>query len=80
MTKISFLLITRDKDSSIANTLIALRKKTGLTQKQLARMLGINWQQIQRYEANNYKGVSLKRVEEILNCLGAKIVLNIDIV
>jgi DNA-binding XRE family transcriptional regulator len=50
--------------------LILARKRRGLTQKQLADLLELPEQSIQRYEKEGYQGATLKRlqeVEEILN-------------
>jgi HTH-type transcriptional regulator/antitoxin HigA len=44
-----------------------------LSQEELAGKLGLKPQQIQRYEATNYQGASLERVNEILRALGVKL-------
>lgn len=42
----------------LPQALVQARIAAGLTQKQLAQKLGVKPQQIQRYEANGYKGVA----------------------
>ena len=41
-----------------------------LTQRDLADRLGLREQQIQRYEATDYAGASLGRLEEVMHALG----------
>jgi hypothetical protein len=53
--------------------LIEGRIAAGLTQRELAKRLGIPEQQIQRYEATLYAGVSLQRLQEVADTLGLEI-------
>jgi DNA-binding Xre family transcriptional regulator len=53
--------------------LIEGRIAAGLTQRQLADRLGLPEQQIQRYEATMYSGVSLDRLQEVADALGLEI-------
>ena len=56
--------------SALPTMLIEARIATGMSQSDLARVLGIKPQQVQRYEATNYMSASLARlvdVAEILN-------------
>jgi transcriptional regulator with XRE-family HTH domain len=39
----------------------------------LAQRLGLKKQQVQRYEATRYAGVSLERVQQVADALGVKI-------
>jgi ribosome-binding protein aMBF1 (putative translation factor) len=57
----------------LPKTLIQARIAAGLSQEELAGKLGLKPQQIQRYEATNYQGASLERVNEILRALGVKL-------
>jgi DNA-binding XRE family transcriptional regulator len=57
----------------LPNALIRARIAAGLTQRDLARRLGLKEQQIQRYEATRYAGVSLQRVDAVAEALGVKI-------
>ena len=56
----------------ISGTLISARIAKGLTQRQLASMVGLKEQQIQRYEARDYANVDLSRVQEIARALIAE--------
>ena len=53
--------------------LIQARIAMGLSQKDLAKRLGLKEQQIQRYEATDYAGASLARVSEVIRALGLKV-------
>ena len=57
----------------IPGALIRARTAAGLTQKELARRLGLKEQQIQRYEATRYAGVSLERLQAVADALGVTI-------
>jgi HTH-type transcriptional regulator/antitoxin HigA len=59
--------------SSLPKTLIQARVAKGLTQKDLAKLLGLKEQQIQRYESSNYMGASLARLIEVSKCLEIKV-------
>jgi len=51
-------------------SLIVARIARNLTQKELARKLGLKEQQIQRYEADRYSSISLANFRRIANLLG----------
>jgi len=53
--------------------LIEGRIAAGLTQRELAKRLGLPEQQIHRYEASLYGGVSLERLQEVADVLGIEI-------
>ena len=57
----------------IPMALLRARISSGLTQKELAHRLGLKEQQIQRYEATRYKGVSWERIQEVAEALGVTI-------
>src|SRR6185437_7224408 len=44
----------------------------GLTQKELARKLGLKEQQIQRYEADRYSTISLTNFQRVASVLGVQ--------
>jgi len=46
---------------------------SGLTQKEFAEMLGIKEQQLQRYEAESFKGVTFKNLLKFLDLIGLEI-------
>ena len=50
--------------------LIRARIASGITQQGLARKLGIHAQQVQRYEATDYRSASLERLEAVARALG----------
>jgi DNA-binding XRE family transcriptional regulator len=53
--------------------LIEARIAARLTQRQLAKRLEVAEQQIQRWEANDYSGVGVDRLQEIADALGMQI-------
>jgi ribosome-binding protein aMBF1 (putative translation factor) len=64
---------TLDSLEDLPDALIQARIASGLTQEGLAEKLGLKKQQIQRYEATRYQGVSLQRLSDIANVLAVKI-------
>lgn len=57
----------------LPTALIEARIAARLTQRQLAKRIGIAEQQIQRWEANDYSGVGVDRLQEIADALGVQI-------
>lgn len=57
-------------------SLIVARISRGLTQKDLARKLGLKEQQIQRYEADRYRTISLANFKRVATVLGVNWDLN----
>jgi HTH-type transcriptional regulator/antitoxin HigA len=57
---------------------IISRIRKRLSQKQLAELLGMKEQQVQRYERERYASISLKRLEEIFDILGVELKAHID--
>ena len=62
-----------DSLEQLPEALIRALIATGLTQKALAERLGLKEQQVQRYEATLYAGVSLKRIQAVAEALGLRI-------
>lgn len=56
----------------LPRVLVQARITSGMSQTNLAERLGIKPQQIQRYEATEYRGASLARLTEISRALGVK--------
>ncbi len=54
----------------IGQMLIALRIANGLTQKELAKKLGVSEAQVSRDERNEYHGITVERAQRILNAMG----------
>lgn len=63
--------------NELANVFIWARLEKGLTQKELGERLGIKEQQIQRYEAQKYKGASFQRLSDIGEAIGIKITVEL---
>ena len=59
--------------AELPEALVRARIAVGLTQKGLAERLGLKEQQIQRYEATGYAGVSLERIQAVAEALGVTI-------
>ncbi len=57
----------------LPTALIEARIAAHFTQRDLAQRLGVVEQQIQRWEANNYTGVNLDRLQNIADALGIHI-------
>ena len=60
--------------NDLPTTLIKARIAAGMTQKELAEKIGVQEQQIQRYEANHYSAASFDRLQEIATALNIEIV------
>lgn len=57
----------------LPEALIRARIASGLSQKQLAERLGMKEQQLQRWEATRYAGISLDRIQAVAEAMGVKI-------
>lgn len=57
--------------------LAALRKRSGLSQKELARKVGTSQQQISRLESTSYEGHSLSMLRRVAEILGATVKVEI---
>jgi HTH-type transcriptional regulator/antitoxin HigA len=56
--------------SELPRDLIRARIARGLSQRELADLLGLKEQQVQRYEATQYSSASLRRLQEVAAALG----------
>jgi len=56
----------------LPTALIEARIAAKLTQRQLAKRIGVAEQQVQRWEANDYSGVNLDRLQNIADALGVE--------
>jgi len=63
----------------VALQLAALRKKAGLSQKELAQRVGTSQQQISRLESTSYEGHSLSMLRRVAEVLGAKVHIHIQL-
>lgn len=57
----------------LLTALIEARIAAGLTQRALAERLGLQEQQVQRWEANLYSGVGMERLQEVADALGMQV-------
>lgn len=70
--KTSTLLEERSIDD-LPNLLIEFKIHSGMTQKEFSERIGMKEQQLQRYEAENFKSISFKNLLKIINAIGLKI-------
>lgn len=63
---------------NVAIQLASLRKKSGLSQKELAKRVGTSQQQISRLESPTYKGHSLSMLRRVADVLGANVYIKIQ--
>jgi len=54
-------------------TLIVARIAKGMSQRDLAWRLGVKEQQVQRYEATQYRGVAAERLQEVADALHLRV-------
>ncbi|OQP49313.1 hypothetical protein A4H97_28650 [Niastella yeongjuensis] len=59
----------------LPSLLIEYKIKSGLTQKEFAAQLGIKEQQLQRYEADNFRSVTFKNLIRFLDAVGLEITI-----
>jgi len=67
-SSVSGLKVVTLSDLSVA--LVKARVAQGMTQRDLARRLGMKEQQVQRYEATRYRSASFKRIMQVAEALG----------
>ncbi|MDO8431122.1 MAG: helix-turn-helix transcriptional regulator [Candidatus Binatus sp.] len=68
-------LAEAEANDTIARKLCALRKRAGLTQQQLAKLVGTTTSVISRLEDADYHGHSLAMLERIANALNKRVEL-----
>lgn len=64
--------------SSIGRWLVGVRVAKGLSQKELADLIGSSEQQVSRDERNEYHGITLERAQKILQMMGVQYRLEED--
>ena len=62
----------------LGQTLIGLRIARGLTQRKLAKLLGVNETMVSRDERNEYHGITVDRAVRILDALNVKLVTHVE--
>ena len=65
--------ITAESIADLAPALIKARIMRNWTQKELADKLAVAEQQVQRYEATQYKGVSIERLQAVADALKLRV-------
>lgn len=63
-------VLSLDSFEEFPRALVQARIAAGISQKELAKRLGLKEQQIQRYEATEYVSASLARVAAVIRALG----------
>jgi transcriptional regulator with XRE-family HTH domain len=57
----------------LAMRIATLREKKGLSQQQMAKLMGTSQQAISRIESGEYEGFTLKTLEKIAEATGTKV-------
>lgn len=57
----------------LGQMLVALRIAAGITQRELAKRLGVHESLISRDERNEYHGITVERASKVLDALGVKL-------
>jgi len=57
----------------LAMKIAKLREKKGLSQQQLAKLMGTSQQAVSRIESGEYEGFTLKTLEKIAEATGTKV-------
>lgn len=65
--------ITVESIAGLASALVKARIMRNWTQKELADRLAVAEQQVQRYEATQYKGVSVERLQAVADALKLRV-------
>ncbi|MBI3968337.1 MAG: helix-turn-helix domain-containing protein [Chloroflexi bacterium] len=65
--------LTINRLTQIGRLLIALRIASGITQRELAKRLGVTEAVVSRDERNEYHGISIERVQRIVDALQASV-------
>ncbi len=63
----------------LGQVLIGLRIARGLTQRELARRLGVDETMVSRDERNEYHGITVERAKRVLEALGARLVTRVEV-
>lgn len=65
--------------AGLGQALIGFRIARGLTQRELARRLGVDESQVSRDERNEFHGITVERAKKILDAMGVRIVTRVEI-
>ena len=69
--------VLKERDiSELPSLIIEYKIRSGLTQKEFAKKIGMKEQQLQRYEAEDFQGISFVNLLKILQAIGLVITIN----
>ncbi len=68
------------KFTDIGKTLIAYRIYLGMTQAELAKKLEVSESQVSRDERHEYYGATTEKVEAVMEAMGMKTIINIEVI
>jgi ribosome-binding protein aMBF1 (putative translation factor) len=68
-----------DNLRGLGHLLISLRIARGLSQRQLAKLLGVHESQVSRDERNEYFGITLERAAKVLDALNVHLRTKVEI-
>jgi DNA-binding Xre family transcriptional regulator len=64
--------------SAVGTLLIALRIANGISQRELAERLGVSEAQVSRDERNEYHGITVDRVQRVLDAMGETLTSRVE--
>lgn len=64
--------------SAVGTLLIALRIANGISQRELAERLGVSEAQVSRDERNEYHGITVDRVQRVLDAMGETLASRVE--
>jgi DNA-binding Xre family transcriptional regulator len=64
--------------SAVGTLLIAMRIANGLSQRELAERLGVSEAQVSRDERNEYHGITVDRVQRVLDAMGETLTSRVE--
>ena len=64
--------------SAVGTLLIALRIANGISQRELAERLGVSEAQVSRDERNEYHGITVDRVQRVLDAMGETLTSHVE--
>jgi len=65
--------------NGLGPVLIGLRIARGMTQRELARRLGVDEAMVSRDERNEYHGITVERAKRIVDALGVRLVTRVEV-
>ena len=68
-----------DNFQGLGHLLIALRISQGLSQRELAKRLGVHDSQVSRDERNEYFGITLERAAKVLDALNVRLRTKVEL-